>query len=257
MSLYRLYFDESGDHTAHALDEPRRRYLALCGLIFEVEAYRRFQETFELLKKEFFQSDPDEPVILHRDDILNRRGVFKVLQQESIRRAFDDRLMAAIRSAQFVGVVVVIDKRMHLLRYKSPLHPYHYCLAALLERYCFWLAGRQGDVMGESRGGKEDTQLKAAYRAVHDGGTLPVRPELFQSRLTSKELKLRPKDKNIAGLQLADLLAHPARVRCLHNHGVKDLAEGKFGTRMADLFWEKLRRRSDGETKGWGEVFLG
>jgi hypothetical protein len=51
MTLHRLYFDESGDHTDHALDTPKRRYLALCGLIFEVGAYRQFQEAFDQLKR--------------------------------------------------------------------------------------------------------------------------------------------------------------------------------------------------------------
>jgi hypothetical protein len=32
----------------------------------------------------------------------------------------------------------------------------------------------------------------------------------FQARLLSKELRLEPKIANIAGLQIADLLAHPA-----------------------------------------------
>jgi hypothetical protein len=257
MSLHRLYFDESGDHTDHALDTPKRRYLALCGLIFEVGAYRQFQEAFDQLKRELFQADPDEPVVLHREDILNRRGVFKRLQNETFRASFDDRLLALLRDSLFTGLVVVVDKKAHLERVKSSLHPYHYCLAALLERYCEWLAGRRGDVMGESRGRREDTQLQAAYRAIYEGGTLLVAASSFQQSLSSRDLKLKPKDKNVAGLQLADLLAHPARRRCLINHGVPDVQEGVFGRLLADILWQKLRKRADGETKGWGEVFLG
>jgi hypothetical protein len=250
-------FDESGDHTDHALETPSRRYLALCGLIFEVGACRHFQETFDRLKRVLFQTDPDEPVVLHREDIVNRRGVFKGLQDEAKRADFDARLLALLRDTPFTGLVVVVDKKAHLERVKSTLHPYHYCLAALLERYCDWLAGRRGDVMGESRGRREDAQLQAAYRAVYEGGTLHMAAEAFQQSLSSRDLKLKPKDKNIAGLQLADLLANPARRRCLLNHGVPDLQEGSFGRQLADLFWQKLRKRADGETKELGEVFLG
>jgi hypothetical protein len=256
MSLYRLYFDESGDHTYHALETANRRYLALCGLIFEDERYRVFQEEFVQLKRNFFKGDPDEPIIMHRADILNRRGVFSVLQEQKTMDAFDEALLALINTTPYVGVIVVIDKKSHSARYSSPLHPYHYCLAALLERYCFWLGGRRGDVMGESRGGVEDRQLKAAYQAIYRAGTLHVNADVFQARLSSKDIKLKPKEKNVAGLQFADLIAHPAKQRCLVRHNIAGIKEGTFGAQVADSFWTKLRKRWNGETKGFGEVFL-
>src|SRR5207245_120129 len=110
-------------------------------------------------------------------------GVFKRLQQEPMRANFDARLLTLLRDTPFTGLVVVVDKKAQLERVKSPLHPYHYCLAALLERYCDWLAGRRGDVMGESRGRREDIQLQAAYRAIFDGGTLRVTAGSFQQSL--------------------------------------------------------------------------
>lgn len=256
MSQFRLYFDESGDHTYHGLESTSRRYLALCGLIFDDESYRTFQKRFEELKRSFFKGDPDEPIIMHRADIINRRGVFSVLQDRETHLAFGQALGPLIRETAFVGLIVLIDKQSHSARYASPLHPYHYCLAALLERYCYWLESRRGDVMGESRGGSEDRQLKVAYQTIHQAGTRHVSSELFQARLTSKDIKLKPKEKDIAGLQLADLLAHPAKQRCLVRHNVGGVKEGTFGRLLADLFWAKLRKRWDGETKGYGEVFL-
>ena len=43
---------------------------------------------------------------------------------------------------------------------------YHYCLALLLERFTFFLEQKQvrGDVMAESRGGKEDKRLKLHFQ---------------------------------------------------------------------------------------------
>lgn len=135
-------------------------------------------------------------------------------------------------------------------------NPYHYCLVALLQRYCHLLGERRGDVMGESRGKVEDQQLKAAYEALYDGGDLHNRAEFYQARLTSREIKLKPKSKNVAGLQLADLLAHPAKQRCLVRQAVPEVQESVFGRRVADLFWQKLRQSKEGETKGYGEIFL-
>ena len=61
-------------------------------------------------------------------------------------------------------VCVIIDKQAHLVRYDSPFHPYHYCLAAMLDRYSGWLNYKNavGDVMAESRAREEDLQLKQA-----------------------------------------------------------------------------------------------
>ncbi|MGQ9666008.1 MAG: hypothetical protein ACUVWB_01725, partial [Anaerolineae bacterium] len=104
---------------------------------------------------------------------------------------------------------MVIDKQAHINRYGNAAHhPYHYCLTVLLERYCGFLnhLHANGDVMGESRGGAEDQQLKAAYQSVYENGTKSHEPTFFQRALTSKELKLKPKSANIAGLQIADLL---------------------------------------------------
>ena len=135
-------------------------------------------------------------------------------------------------------------------------HPYHHCLAALLERYCLWLGDRRGDVLGESRRGNEDRHLKAAYQAIFQAGTLRHGEEFFQTRLTSKDIKLKPKEKNIAGLQLADLLAHPAKQRCLARHGVAGVVEGDFGRQLAGLFWTRLGKQKEDDSCAWGEVFL-
>jgi len=65
-----------------------------------------------------------------------------------------------------------------------------------------------------------------------------------------------PKFKNVAGLQLADLLAHPAKLRCLVNRQIPDVQESVFGKRVADVFWQKIRKRYDGNSKGWGEIYI-
>jgi hypothetical protein len=53
--------------------------------------------------------------------------------------------------------------------------------------------------MAESRGGKEDRRLKAAYERLWEQGTDFVPPDQFQRALTSKQLKMKTKANNIAG----------------------------------------------------------
>ena len=256
MNRYRLYFDESGVHSSVNTDTVHGRYLALCGVIFKEEDYLIFQIEWEAMKRTFFEGDPDEPIVLHRKEIMGKSGIFSVLEDEQERARFDAQLLEIIKKTPFTSLIIVINKASHQDKYKSPLNPYHYCLVALVQRYCFWLGSRKGDVMGESRGRVEDQQLKAAYASLYSNGSWHQPAKFYQAHLTSKDIKLMPKTKNTAGLQLADLLAHPAKMRCLVSRQIEDAKEGAFGAQMADVFWSKIRRSSSGNASGYGEVFI-
>ena len=65
--------------------------------------------------------------------------------------------------------------------------------------------------MIESRSGKEDMRWKKSFRELTENGTQYLKAEELMEHLTSKEIKVRSKLSNIAGLQLADLLAHTMR----------------------------------------------
>ncbi len=162
---YRLYIDESGDHTYNLLEEASHRYLALLGVWFrQADDYVAFADDLEHFKRGIFGPRPDRPVVLHRSDIINRKGCFGVLCNSEIRERFNAALLEVIIRARFKMVCVIIDKQAHLVRYDSPFHPYHYCLAAMLDRYSGWLNYKNavGDVMAESRAREEDLQLKQA-----------------------------------------------------------------------------------------------
>jgi hypothetical protein len=257
MSRHRLYFDESGTHCSRKLETVHEQYLALCGVIFEHTDYVDFQTQWESMKRAFFGGDPDEPVILHRKELMGNCGLFSVLEDQATRRKFDAEFLRIVGEARFTSLIAVIDKARHQKNYPAPMNPYHYCFVALMQRYCFWLGSRKGDVMGEARGKTEDHQLKAAFRTLHEHGDWYCRASTYQNHLTSRDIKLKPKSENIAGLQLADLLAHPAKLRCILNHGTcPHIQESRFGKQVADLFWTKIRKRPDGASTGWGEVFI-
>lgn len=93
--------------------------------------------------------------------------------------------------------------------------------------------------MAESRGGKEDRQLKASFRRLWDRGTDYVGPEQFQETLTSRELKFKQKTDNIAGLQLADLLAHPSRCEILDERGLLGRPLAPFAVQIIEILQEK------------------
>lgn len=257
---YRLYVDESGDHTFNLLEDSGRRYLALLGVWFrQGDDYTAFSDALEQLKRQFFGARPDNPVILHRSDIINRKRAFGVLCDERLRARFDDALVGLVKQAEFKMVCVIVDKKNHSEKYKSPLHPYHYCMAALMDRYSGWLnyKNASGDVLAESRGKEEDLQLKEAYRRVYESGTLLFGHAHHQRALTSKEIKLDRKGANIAGLQLADLLAHPAKQACLIERGIGEDRQNVFGNRLFAAAQGKLNCiEPAGRVEGYGKVWL-
>jgi len=261
MKRYRLYIDESGDHTYYKLEDPAKRYLGLTGIFIETEYYRTtFQPELERLKQEHFPHNPDEPVILHREDVINRRGPFWRLRYSKKERAFNKDLLQFIKEQDYHIITVVIDKKTHIERYgEVARHPYHYCLAILLERYCGFLNfyDAQGDVLAESRGGTEDKQLKEAYRVIYNAGTQWRGTGFFRRSLTSSEIKLKPKFKNIAGLQLSDLLAYPSKQEVLiEERRINDPGDN-FGKQICQCIQAKYNQQVyEGRIRGYGKVFL-
>ncbi len=59
-------------------------------------------------------------------------------------------------------------------------------------------------------------RLKKSFRELIENGTQYLKSEELMEHLTSKEIKVRSKLSNIAGLQLADLLAHTMRRYAFH-----------------------------------------
>jgi hypothetical protein len=100
-----------------------------------------------------------------------------------------------------------------------------------------------GDIMAESRGGKEDMRLKKSFEKLWQDGTEYIDPDRFQHVFTSKQLKVKPKSNNISGLQLADLVAHPSRNEILEENGLLDRPVAPFATRIIEVLQEEYYMR--------------
>ncbi len=257
---YRLYLDESGDHVYRQTQELSHRFLALLGCWFCNPDYLRFHQALEALKYNYLPHHPDEPVILHREDMINARRAFKVLRDKEGRKAFNADLLRVIDQARFKMVIVVIDKQALQAAYgDAAAHPYHLGLGFLLQRYVGYLnhINRVGDVMAEARGGKEDRLLAESYTRIYERGVWMVRASTFQAALSSRQLKLKDKRANIAGLQLADILAHPLKQWVLGEYGLIVQDTTTFGQQLAEIAQSKLNRHLyDGRTEGYGFVLF-
>ena len=240
---YRMYVDEVGNPDVASSDNPLHRFLSLTGVIIELTYIREtVHPQKEELKLNYFDSHPDDPVIFHRKELVNAKHPFETLRDPDTHINFDDDLLRLLRNWEYSVISVCLDKKVHKETYQVWRYdPYHYCLVLLLERFTFFLEqhNAEGDVMAESRGGKEDNRLKASFLKLWKEGTEYILPERFHSVLTSKQLKVKPKSNNISGLQIADLIAHPSRNEILNENNLLERPLAPFAEKIIGILQVK------------------
>jgi hypothetical protein len=220
MEAYRLYIDETGDHRYKQLDKLESRYLGLTGVLFNREYYNTtVPQALESLKKQFFTYDPDKPPILVRSEIVYRKHAFGVLVNKETNERWEAALLELFKGLQAQIFTVVIDKKVHIENYPlETFDAYIYSLAVLLWRVRGYLHlhGWQGDIMAEARGKVEDAKIQRAFDYVRQNGfTNYGTPEGYCQAFPDPKLKFGTKIHNIAGLQLADLIAYGQKVKTL------------------------------------------
>jgi len=129
MTKYRIYIDEVGNPDLKSSDNPDHRFLCLAGVIFELDYVAKIvYPQVEKLKQDYFDSHPDEPVILHRKDILYRKFAFTPLKDSQTEKSFNDELLKYLTEWDYSVIAVVIDKQEQDHRYSTwKYDPYHYC----------------------------------------------------------------------------------------------------------------------------------
>jgi len=267
MDKYRIYIDESGNSSLDSADNPNERFLSLTGIIIKINYVNEFlHDDMENLKKRFFKYDCDSPIIFHRKDIMNKTGRFVILRDDKISANFNRELLNRLENWEYKVITVLIDKKKHKEKYKIwQYDPYHYCLNILLERYLFILEKEQkkekiftpiGDVISEGRNTNDDMRLKKSFIYIYENGTSCVEAKRFQNILTSRELKVKKKDLNISGLQIADLVAQPSRNDLLISLGLKK-KKPSFGSDIASILRKgKYYRGASGKLLGYGLKYL-
>jgi hypothetical protein len=249
--MYRMYIDETGNADLEASADPVHRFLSLTGVIVDLEQINKVAiPEIQKIKAEILELDPDKNTPLHRKELMNKKYPFLALNDPAKELAFNTAILKLLTDLEYNVVTVVIDKQAHLDRYhKWAVDPYHYCLRILFERYCYILKDKKarGDLMSEARGKREDQRLALAYTQLHAHPT-PVHRDVVDSCLTSKRLKIERKERNVVGLQIADLIAHPSAMlaRTWFNNEPKPSGFG----------WEIVQtlRRGKKYHRHWGRI---
>ncbi len=226
MCKWRLYIDESGDHTYKRIENLDTRYLGLTGILIQKERYvTDVEPNLEALKRKYFKYDPDEPPILVRSNIIHRKKWFYVLQDNTLNQRWETSLLNFLHDLKGYTAIftVVIDKKKHLENYPvRTFDPYIYSLAVLLNRVRGFLVkhNEQADIIAEARGKVEDQQIMKAYRdLVTVGSYYGDSGDYYRKAYEKSELMVRRKETNVAGLQLADIIAFGQKVQTILVNG--------------------------------------
>ena len=237
-SDYIVFVDESGDHELRAIDHDYPVFVLLFAILSKHEYRTQICPEIQKLKFDFWGH---EEIIFHEHEIRKPRGVFAILQKESIRERFHTQLQEQMVKLPVCLVAVVIDKTRYKSQYAEPASPYDYAMEVGLERVFKQLESRgQGErlthVIVESRGRREDNELELAFRRIVDGQNYHHKP-------LPLEMKLVPKASNSVGLQLTDLMARPIGI-----HQIRPTQSN----RAYEIIQTKFRRSPAGSIADWG-----
>lgn len=237
-----LYLDESGDHSLSKID-PQYPIFVLGGIITEDEyATNQMEQAVQDFKAKLFG------LILHTADIVRQRNGFEKLVDSNFRQKFYAELNKLMRSLEYKVVACAIKKDAHAEKYGIfAIDPYFLSLNVLVERFCFEIGGsiNGGTIIAEKRNPTFDNQLELAWLNLKVSGTKYLQAVDVSNRVN--QLTLVHKKRNIAGLQLADLIVSPAGRFVLGKKSHDDFS----------IIEEKFRRLPESPTyRGSGLIIL-
>lgn len=213
----------------------------------------------ETIKEKYFPDhDQENPVILHRREIIQRLNSFSTLRDQETNNHWEVDLLSLLKVTDFKCISAVLDKAAYKKKYGSSAHhPYLLIMNIILERYIKFLQDNRtiGDVMAESRGGPEDLKMKYEYKRLWDTGTFYTPAFLFQKYLTSSEIKIKNKQMNVAGLQLADLICHPIKYQILRVYKKCEDKSGDYAKKVCELLKKENKYFKSMDRSGTERVF--
>lgn len=259
----RMFVDENGNYNLREeLTNHNNRFLCLTGVVMQMTSHNNLEQQLNDIKLSYFGT---RDIILHRREIVSGKAPFEALQDTAIRDKFNMDLLRVITEHSYGVVSIVIDKKALVDKYSllKAHDPYAVALEFLMQRYQYWMQeySKQhgqvfGDIMAESRGGREDRTTKETYKLIYEGkGYYKLRNA--ENFFSSKEIKLRKKKENIAGLQFVDLISHPARRYILmQNNLAANIKPTSFEQKIVEVLVNNKFRRQDGTIEGYGSVFF-
>jgi hypothetical protein len=237
---YYLFVDECGDPFLDNVNEDFPIF-TLCGIIMSKPQLEVLESRLADLKSLFWG---DKEIILHSRDIRKHQRGFEILLDPEIKRDFYERVNAIIgEHGAFTIVCCSILKLPFIEKNGKEKDIYGIALSRLIERSVFFLdelekeEGTDLNIIMEMRGKKEDKDLASYYETFKTCGTKWLTPERLNSHLA--KFSFRSKKSNLAGLQVADIVAYPI-TRYVINPKAVNLA---YDVLQCNIFTDKAQKR--------------
>lgn len=204
---YIVYMDETGDHSLTNIDRDFPGF-CLTLLVFDQDEY--IYKAIPCITKLKMDYWGHENVILHSRDIRKAQKDFGFLTDPVKRQPFYERINELMRDTDYLIISVVIDKLKLTSQYLYADNPYKLSLKFALERLLPLLEEkdqREVTLVAESRGKKEDDDLRLSFLTVTNNGTEYIPEDRF--RAVKFNLEFVSKKSNCTGTQMADLASYP------------------------------------------------
>ena len=235
-SDYIVFTDESGSPVLDPVD-PDYPIFVLVFCVVHKDTYADYmQPEFKKLKFKYFGHDM---IPLHSHAIRKPKGEYAFLQNAKIREEFLTDINGIMERSEYALITHVVDKIALRKRNAKPFNPYDIALRMNMEQLSRFLLekgenGKLCHLIAESRGKTEDRQLELEFRRVLDPEYGWGMAQQFSFAETPMQLRFVEKKINSAGLQIADLAAHP-----IGRHTLKPEQEN----RSFDIVSKKIFRR--------------
>jgi hypothetical protein len=244
-----LFLDESGDHSLAKIDA-QYPVFTLCGVMMD-ERYHQDVATARLdaFKKELFGTNK---IVLHTADFTRNKSGFEAMSQHEFRARFFTGLQILLIGLDFKIVACVVKKQAHLKKYGlNALDPYLLSLSVLVERFIFECGSNGGSIVAEARDATLNNALELAFLDLKISGTTYIPATKIKRRIHN--FAIREKRENIAGLQVADVVATPIGRHVLGKATYPAYCEqGDFYS----ILGAKFRQSVDGKIEGMGLIEL-
>jgi len=208
-SRYIAFFDECGDYSLEQIDRDFPLFVLSTVIVERTVYHGQIIPAMGRLKMRFWNH---EGVNLHSREIRKALGDFSFMQVPQKRALVLSALSGLMKELPITLFITAVHKQEHKQRYgMAATNPYDLALTYAFERALHFLDGEKEvhlPVTAEARGKNEDNELEAAFYRRMTQGTRFIPAERFQ-RLKCP-ITFRRRTDNIAGLQIADLCAHPA-----------------------------------------------
>jgi len=207
-----MFLDESGDHSLDKIDNSYPMFV-LVGCIFDLDYYSEAIEpkVNELKLKHFGKTD----IILRSYDIGKQKRDFSCLVDKKKREIFYNDLNDLIKSIDFKIISAAIHKSKLKYQNNNSDNPYNICFQFILKESIKFLDKTNEKLIFriESREKHNDKKLIEIYQDFKLNDCEIVNKKEIASKFT--DLSFNQKIHNIAGQQIADLVAYPIGVFAL------------------------------------------